>query len=147
MDKLAIYQFLGEQKIPYEKIEHPAVFNMEQLASIHLPHPEWDAKNLFVRDDKKRNYYLITVKGDKRVDLKEFRRQHALRALSFASAEDLLAILGLIPGAVSPLGILNDIERRVHVYLDREFAEAKSACTPTTTPQPSGCRRTICWCF
>ena len=88
MDKLAIYPFLGEQKIPYEKIEHPAVFNMEQLASIHLPHPEWDAKNLFVRDDKKRNYYLITVKGDKRVDLKEFRRQHALRALSFASAED-----------------------------------------------------------
>ena len=61
MDKLAIYPFLGEQKIPYEKIEHPAVFNMEQLASNHLPHPEWDAKNLFVRDDKKRNYYLITV--------------------------------------------------------------------------------------
>lgn len=44
MDKLAIYPFLGEQKIPYEKIEHPAVFNMEQLASIHLPHPEWDAR-------------------------------------------------------------------------------------------------------
>ncbi len=38
MDKIAIYPFLGEQKIPYEKIEHPAVFNMEQLASIHLPH-------------------------------------------------------------------------------------------------------------
>ena len=130
MDKLAIYPFLGEQKIPYEKIEHPAVFNMEQLASIHLPHPEWDAKNLFVRDDKKRNYYLITVKGDKRVDLKEFRRQHALRALSFASAEDLLAVLGLIPGAVSPLGILNDIERRVHVYLDREFAGSKIGVHP-----------------
>lgn len=130
MDKLAIYPFLGEQKIPYEKIEHPAVFNMEQLASIHLPHPEWDAKNLFVRDDKKHNYYLITVKGDKRVDLKEFRRQHALRALSFASAEDLLAILGLIPGAVSPLGILNDIERRVHVYLDREFAGSKIGVHP-----------------
>ena len=122
MDKLAIYPFLGEQKIPYEKIEHPAVFNMEQLASIHLPHPEWD--------DKKRNYYLITVKGDKRVDLKEFRRQHALRALSFASAEDLLAVLGLIPGAVSPLGILNDIERRVHVYLDREFAGSKIGVHP-----------------
>lgn len=122
MDKLAIYQLLDTQKIPYEKTEHPAVFNMEELSAIHLPHPEWDAKNLFVRDDKKRNYYLITVKGDKRVDLKEFRRQHGLRALSFASAEDLLAILGLIPGAVSPLGVLNDTERRVHVYLDREFA-------------------------
>ena len=88
---------------------------MEQLAAIHLPHPEWDAKNLFVRDDKKRNYYLIAVKGDKRVDLKEFRRQHGLRGLSFASADDLLAILGLIPGAVSPLGVLNDTQRRVHV--------------------------------
>ena len=69
-------------------------------------------------------------KGDKRVDLKEFRRQHALRALSFASAEDLLAVLGLIPGAVSPLGILNDIERRVHVYLDREFAGSKIGVHP-----------------
>lgn len=102
MDKLAIYPFLGEQKIPYEKIEHPAVFNMEQLASIHLPHPEWDAKNLFVRDDKKRNYYLITVKGDKRVDLKEFRRQHALRALSFASAGGFACRSGADSRAPSP---------------------------------------------
>lgn len=95
---------------------------MEELNEVELPYPEWDAKNLFVRDDKKRNYYLISVKGDKRVDLKAFRRQHGLRALSFASAEDLLAILGLTPGSVTPLGILNDTGRRVHFYLDAEFA-------------------------
>ena len=56
--------------------------NRKELSAIELPYPEWGAKDLFVRDDKKRNYYLITVKGDKRVDLKEFRRQHSLRALS-----------------------------------------------------------------
>lgn len=67
MNKAEIYQYLTEQKIPYETMEHPAVFNMEELGALHLPHPQWDAKNLFVRDDKKRNYYLITVKGDKRV--------------------------------------------------------------------------------
>lgn len=40
---------------------------MAELSNIEIPYPEYDAKNLFVRDDKKRNYYLITVKGDKRV--------------------------------------------------------------------------------
>ena len=129
-DKAAVYRLLTERGIWHEITEHPAVYNMEEMAAVDLPYPEADGKNLFVRDDKKRNYYLITVKGDKRVDLKEFRRQHALRALSFASAEDLLAVLGLIPGAVSPLGILNDIERRVHVYLDREFAGSKIGVHP-----------------
>lgn len=122
MNKTEVYQYLSERKIAYEVTEHKAVFNMEELDSVQLPYPEWDAKNLFVRDDKKRNYYLITVKGDKRVDLKEFRRRHGLRALSFASAEDLLAIMELIPGAVTPLGILNDADRQVHLYLDTEFS-------------------------
>ena len=74
-----------------------------------------------MRDDKKRNYYLITVKGDKRVDLKKFQKKHGTRRLSFASADDLMAIMGLIPGAVTPLGVLNDEERRVEVCLDRDF--------------------------
>ena len=94
---------------------------MEELSKVELPYPEADAKNLFVRDDKKRNYYMITVKGDKRVDLKEFAAKYGTRKLSFASAEDLMAILGLIPGAVTPLGLLNDSEHRVTLYLDAEF--------------------------
>ena len=121
MNKAEVYRYLSEQNIPHEITEHKAVFNMEELDSVVLPHPEWDAKNLFVRDDKKRNYYLITVKGDKRVDLKAFRKTHELRALSFASAEELLTMLGLIPGAVTPLGLLNDTSRSIHFYLDSEF--------------------------
>lgn len=53
----------------------------------------WDTKNLFLRDDKKRHEDLISVKGDKRVDLKAFRKQYGLRRLSFASAHDLLMIM------------------------------------------------------
>lgn len=122
MNKQEIYEFLNARGISYEITEHPAVYNMEELAEITMPYPEWDAKNLFVRDDKKQNYYLITVRGDKRVNLKEFRRNHGLRNLSFASADDLSEILGLIPGAVTPLGLLNDENRRVCFYLDKEFA-------------------------
>lgn len=123
MNKQEIYTLLKSKSLWHEITEHGAVSNMADLAEIDLPYPEADAKNLFVRDDKKRNYYLITVKGDKRVDLKEFRRNQGTRNLSFASPEDLMAIMGLIPGAVTPLGILNDSERRVSLYLDREFVE------------------------
>lgn len=121
MDKTGVYDFLREHVIEHEITEHPAVYNMAELDSIELPYPEWQAKNLFVRDDKKQNYYLITVKGDKRVDLKEFRKHHGLRALSLASAEALYEIMRLQPGSVSPFGILNDENRMVHFYMDTEY--------------------------
>ena len=123
MNKQDIYALLESRQIPHEITEHMAVFNMEEAAQIRLPYPEDEAKNLFVRDDKKRNYYLITVKGDKRVDLKEFRQRHGTRALSFASAEDLMTMMGLIPGAVTPLGLLNDEAHRVRCFLDEAFLE------------------------
>ena len=121
MNKQEVYDFLTSRGIEYEVTEHGAVFNMEEMSHVELPHPEADAKNLFVRDDKKRNYYLITVRGDKRVDLKKFREGHSTRPLSFASENDLMSLLGLIPGAVTPLGILNDSEKKVKFFLDEEL--------------------------
>ena len=123
MHKQEIYALLNARNIWHEVTEHKAVFNMAEVAEIPLPHPEADAKNLFIRDDKKRNYYLITVKGDKRADLKAFRRQNGTRPLAFASEQDLMDILGLIPGAVTPLGLLNDREHKVTFWLDRSFLE------------------------
>lgn len=121
MNKQEVYDFLTSRGIEYEVTEHGAVFNMEEMSHVELLHPEADAKNLFVRDDKKRNYYLITVRGDKRVDLKKFREEHSTRPLSFASENDLMNLLGLIPGAVTPLGILNDSEKKVKLFLDEEL--------------------------
>jgi len=123
MNTQEINEYLTAHGVDYEVIEHPAVFNMEEVEKLNLPHPEADAKNLFVRDDKKLQYYMITVQGNKRVDLKQFRKQHGLRNLSFASADDLMEIMGLIPGAVTPLGLLNDRERKVELYLDAAFAD------------------------
>lgn len=130
MNKDEIYQHLTKQGISYEVTEHKAVYNMAEVNSVKLPYPEWNAKNLFVRDDKKKNYYVITVKGDKRVDLKSLRKQYGLRALSFASADELFAVMELLPGSVSPLGILNDEEHQVHLYLDSEFKGEKIGIHP-----------------
>lgn len=121
MNKQEIYAFLAENGVWHEITEHKAVFNMAELAEVEIPHPEGDAKNLFLRDDKKRGYYLLTVRGDKRVDLKQFRRAHGLRPLSFASEEELTALLGLFPGAVTPLGLLNDAQHSVKLFLDVEL--------------------------
>ena len=123
MNKQQIYDYLQENSIWHEITEHKAVYNMAELAEVPCPYPEADAKNLFVRDDKKQNYYLITVKGEKRVNLKAFRKAQGTRNLSFASAEDLLKRLALIPGAVTPLGVLNDETRSVQVFLDQDFLQ------------------------
>lgn len=65
MNKAGVYEFLDAKGVWYEVTEHQAVYNMSEISSVPLPYPDADAKNLFVRDDKKRSYYLITVKGDK----------------------------------------------------------------------------------
>lgn len=124
MNKSEVYDYLERRHIWHEITEHEAVYNMAEASQITLPYPECEAKNLFVRDDKKRNYYLITVKGDKRVDLKEFRQKNGTRPLSFASEDDLRAFLGLIPGAVTPFGLLNDTECKVQAFIDKEFLNA-----------------------
>lgn len=124
MNKQETYQYLKDHNIPFEITEHRAVYNMEEFDSIDLPYPEGDAKNLFVRDDKKKNYYLITVKGDKRVNLKDFRKAHGLQPLSFASPEDLKKYMDLTPGAVTPLGLLNVEGAPITMYLDAEFKDS-----------------------
>lgn len=119
MNKQETCAYLRAHGVPFEVTEHAAVYNMAEAEALCLPHPEADAKNLFVRDDKKHAYCLITVQGDKRVDLKAFRRAHGTRPLSLASPEELWEYLGLTPGSVTPLGALNDPQARVKVYIDR----------------------------
>lgn len=121
MNKMETYDLLRSRNIWLEITEHKAVYNMAELADVELPYPSADAKNLFVRDDKKRNYYLITVQGDKRVNLKEFKKQHGTRSLSFASADDLLALLGLEPGSVTPWACSTTPNTRCQSHLDRSL--------------------------
>ena len=123
MNKAETYEFLRAKNTPFETVEHEAVFNMEEMSKISLPHPEADAKNLFVRDDKHLNFYLITVRGDKRVNLKEFRKANGTRPLTFASETELFEILRLTPGSVTPLGLLSDDERKVKFYIDSDLAK------------------------
>lgn len=91
---------------------------MNDLKRVSLKYQNYDGKNIFLRDDKKENYYLVTVFGNKKIDLKKFRIENGLRHLSFASDVELYNYLKLISGAVTPLGLLNDKDKVVKFYID-----------------------------
>ena len=63
------------------------------------------------------------IKGDRRVDLKDFRKKYNTRPLSFASENDMQSIIGLTPGSVTPFGVLNDQNRKVKVFIEERFFE------------------------
>ena len=121
LNKQGVLDYLTAQGVPYQLAEHQPVFTIDEMLAAGLPFPDTVAKNLFVRDDKKRNYYLITVREEKRVDLKEFQARFGTRKLSFGSEEDLMKYLGLKKGSVSPFGLLNDETHSVQFYLDEDF--------------------------
>jgi Ala-tRNA(Pro) deacylase len=116
--KLETCQALSAMAIDYTVVDHPAVFTIEEMEQLNLPDADAIVKNLFIRDDKKRSYYLVVLQKDKRVDLKGLRGKLASRPLTFASEDDLMKLLGLTKGAVTPLGILNDSVHSVTVVLD-----------------------------
>lgn len=122
--KVDIYEYLNANNIWYEKINHEAVYNMYELSKIDIPYFDVIAKNLFIRDDKKRNYYLITLKGNKKINLKEFRKSQNTRALNFASEEELQEIMSLTAGSISPFGLLNDDNLLVHFYIDKDYDDS-----------------------
>lgn len=123
MKKEDIYNLLKEKGIWHEITEHGEVFTMEDLMKLDLPYPDRDAKNVFLRDEKKKNYYLVTLIGDKRLDIKKFQEDYQTKRLSFVSENDLMRVLGLIPGSVTPFGLLNDSEAMVKFYIDKDFVD------------------------
>jgi Ala-tRNA(Pro) deacylase len=119
--KQEVYALLNERGIEYEAIEHEAVYNMEEADALELPHREAGTKNLFIRDDKKRNYYVVSIPEHDRLDLKGLREKLGSRPLKFAQDNELMDLMGLIPGQVTPFGTLNDTEHKVKVLISDYF--------------------------
>ena len=130
MNKTEVYKFLEDKSIEYKAYEHRAVFTVEEADALQLPDPEAGTKNLFLRDQKKQNYYLLTVRDHLPVRIKDFQKKIGARPLSFASEEDLNRILGLIKGSVTPFGLLNDPDKCVKFYLDEYFRDRVISAHP-----------------
>ncbi len=121
--KEEVRMLLTKKGIFYEWIDHEAAFTIDDMIRMGLDKDLDVAKNLFLRDGKGENHYLIVVRSDKKVNLKEFGQTLGLSRLSFASEERLEKYLGLKKGAVTPLGVLNDTEKGVKVFFDQDFMD------------------------
>lgn len=129
MNKQDIYSLLAERGTEHKVFEHEAVYTIEGMMALGLPDSHRVAKNLFLRDDKK-HFFLLVTKEDRKINMKDLQTRLGTRRLSFANETQLMDILGLISGAVCPLGVMNDSEKRVTVFFDDYFARGNIGVHP-----------------
>lgn len=117
-----VLERLHELNIDFKKIEHPPVYTIDEMDALgNIFEGAKICKNLFVRDQKGRRHFLIVVPEEKRVPLVELANKIESTKLSFASNERLMKYLKLLPGAVTPLAVINDENSEVEVILDEEL--------------------------
>jgi Ala-tRNA(Pro) deacylase len=122
-DEQALIAELQALDVDLVQVEHPAVFTVEESAGLHDAMPGLHTKNLFLKDAGGR-FWLVTVPAEARVDLKALPVVIGAKKVSFGKAEDMLAYLGVTPGAVTPLAAINDKGGAVTVVLDATVAGA-----------------------
>ena len=117
-----LLSYLDQQGISYQFYEHPPVFTVDE-AKQHCSHiPGAHCKNLFLRT-KKRAYWLVVLLNEAQAHLDDLGAELGAGRFSFASAERLDDILGVIPGAVTPLALVNDSKRQVQIALDKRLLD------------------------
>jgi Ala-tRNA(Pro) deacylase len=109
--------------IAFTTVSHPPLFTVEQSQALRGKIPGGHTKNLFLRD-KKQTLYLVVAEEDAEIDLKGLHRVLGANGrFSFGSADLMLEVLGVTPGAVTPFGAINDTQGRVTVVLDKALME------------------------
>ena len=112
-----ILKYLESIDIKYNLYEHEAVFTVDEAKICTGYIPGIHCKNLFLRNKKGNQHYLVVLKEDREINLKELSKRLKTTNLSFASKDRLYKYLKLTPGSVSPFGLINDEENHVKVIL------------------------------
>ena len=113
-----LFSLLDSLGIPVTTVRHPPLFTVADSQALRGEVAGGHTKNLFLKD-RKDAYYLLTVEEDAVVDLKHIHHQiGAAGRVSFGKPEALMELLGVIPGAVTAFGVINDTEGKVKLFLD-----------------------------
>lgn len=117
-----LFDMFKDYQIKYDLYTHAPLFTAEDSSKLHIKIKGADSKNLFLRD-KKKKYFLVSVLDGKRVDLKVLSRNFGAGHFSFGNADELSAMLGVIPGSVTPYGLVNDRNQQVTFLLDKDLLQ------------------------
>ncbi len=126
-----VYQELERLGIKYERVDNDTVEAMEECVEISDKLGAEIRKTIVVCNRQKTDFYLVILPANKRFDSKLFAAMMRTARVSFASPDDMQAVIGLTPGEASVMGILNDAEGKVQVVIDKAVADAEwFACNP-----------------
>jgi len=112
-----LFAYLDRLGIAHRTVQHPPLFTVEQAQALRGNIPGAHTKNLFLKD-KKDAVFLVVALEDTAIDLKRLHHLLGCGRLSFGAAALLAELWGVVPGAVTPFGAINDTAGRVTVVLD-----------------------------
>lgn len=121
--EMAVYDALDELEIPYTRLDHEAIFTVEGCNEVDRLMDMTICKNLFLCNSQKTKFYLLLMPGEKRFVTKDFCKQIGSTRLSFAPEEYMVKYLNITPGSVSVMGLMNDTENQVQLYIDKDVLE------------------------
>jgi Ala-tRNA(Pro) deacylase len=122
-DRDRLTAWLADNGVDHVTHDHPAVFRVEEGLDLKADLPGAHTKNLFLKDHKGR-LWLISARQDTVIDLKRAAGAMGSGRLSFGNETLMWETLGVRPGSVTALGLINDTDRRVTFVLDRRLWDA-----------------------
>ena len=119
---------LNELGIPFQIVEHEPVLTTEQADRFIEGIEGVRTKTMFLTNKKKRNFYLVIIDDAKRLDMDVFKEIVEENRIKMASADTLNDKMMLLPGTVSPFGLLNNRDKDIQVYFDQEIVSEERMC-------------------
>jgi Ala-tRNA(Pro) deacylase len=118
-----LFDFLSDLGIKVSTISHAPLFTVADSQALRGKIAGGHTKNLFLKD-KKDNFFLLTVGEEAEVDLKQIHHLiGAASRVSFGKPEALMELLGVIPGAVTAFGLINDTRGEIKFIIDSALME------------------------
>ena len=117
----ACYDLLDGLGVAYERADHEHGDTIEALHDVEAVLGCGICKNLLLTNRQMTELYLLLMPGDKPFKTRILSKEIGTARLSFATAQQMLSSLGVTPGSVSPLGLMNDREKTVHLLIDRDL--------------------------
>ena len=123
--EIACYDLLDRLGVPFFRLDHDEAPSIECCAAVEARLGTDICKNLFLCNRQKTQFYLLLMPGDKEFRTKDFSAQLGISRLSFAGPEPMEEYLGVTPGSVSVLGLLNDPDNTVRLVIDRGVVDGR----------------------
>lgn len=121
-----LYAILEKLNIVFDYYEHPPVPTVEEAAFYWKDIEATHCKNLFFRNHKGNRHYLVVLEYSHAMAIRDLEQRLKQGKLTFASPERMMKYLGVTPGSVTPLGLINDTQHHVHLFLDENLQHSST---------------------